>query len=336
MNIANTPLVSILVPIYNVERYIERCARSVFEQTYENLEFIFVDDCSPDDSVRILERVVEDYPQWKGRIKILYHDHNRGLAAARNTLVDACKGEFITHVDSDDWVEPNMVELLMKRQQETDADIVTGNAWMHRNGDKFACNSGNHLLRDEMLVSVIGRSISCTQWRRIIRTSVMRDNGLRWNEEYKVLEDLQTFPLILYFSKRVAGIDAFVYHYNYDNPNSETNEITNSVPMQECRSKVLHLIIDFFRDKEKPYRDALKDFILFEYQRSRKFALQAHHRKLYNEAVSMLDTLGKCHWASIGWDNKINRWLEHHYYLHRLTLPMRKWHGRIRSLVNGA
>ena len=77
------PLVSILVPIYNVERYIERCARSVFEQTYKNLEFIFVDDCSPDKSVKILERVAEDYPQWKGRIKILHHDYNRGLAAAR-------------------------------------------------------------------------------------------------------------------------------------------------------------------------------------------------------------------------------------------------------------
>ena len=168
------------MPIYNVERYIERCARSVFEQTYENLEFIFVDDATPDDSVKILERVAEDYPQWKGRIKILYHDHNRGLAAARNTLVDNCKGVFITHVDSDDWVEPNMVELLMKRQQETDADIVTERMMAHLDdGTEKEAILGYNLEDEELFMAYMRHSVRWMMIGKLIRTSLYMENGVR-------------------------------------------------------------------------------------------------------------------------------------------------------------
>ena len=96
-------LVSILVPVFNVEGYIERCARSLFEQTYSNLEFVFVDDCSPDDSMKILGRIVEDYPIRKDAVRIIRHDHNRGLAASRNTALDNASGFFVCTVDSDDW-----------------------------------------------------------------------------------------------------------------------------------------------------------------------------------------------------------------------------------------
>ena len=89
-----SPLVSILVPIYNVEPYIERCARSLFEQTYDNLEFVFVDDCTPDKSIQILETVITDYPNRAKQTRIIQHDHNRGLSATRNTLIYNSTGEF--------------------------------------------------------------------------------------------------------------------------------------------------------------------------------------------------------------------------------------------------
>ncbi|MBQ1779984.1 MAG: glycosyltransferase family 2 protein, partial [Bacteroidales bacterium] len=119
--------VSILVPIYEVEKYIERCARSLFEQTYDNLEYIFVDDCSPDKSMEILEQVMEDYPNRKKQVRIIRHEHNRGLAAARNTALDAATSPFITHVDSDDYLSLDAIHLLVNKQVETDADIVSGN-----------------------------------------------------------------------------------------------------------------------------------------------------------------------------------------------------------------
>ena len=120
-------LVSILVPVYKVEKYIEQCARSLFEQTYDNLEYIFLDDCSPDNSIEILKRVMEDYPERKAQVRIIRHERNRGLAAARNTALDAANGPFVTHVDSDDYLGRDAIRLLVKKQEETGADIVSGN-----------------------------------------------------------------------------------------------------------------------------------------------------------------------------------------------------------------
>ena len=84
---ANKPWVSILVPVYKVENYIERCAHSVFEQTYPNIEYIFVDDCTPDRSIEVLERVMKDYPERAKHVKIVHFEKNKGVAVVRNTLV---------------------------------------------------------------------------------------------------------------------------------------------------------------------------------------------------------------------------------------------------------
>ena len=87
MSIEN-PKVSILVPIYNVEKYIERCAVSLFEQTYENIEYVFVNDCTPDQSIKVLKHVLGRYPQRSSKTKVINHDRNRGVAASRNTALD--------------------------------------------------------------------------------------------------------------------------------------------------------------------------------------------------------------------------------------------------------
>ena len=108
--------VSVLVPVYRVDRFIERCARSLFEQTYDNLEYIFVDDCSTDNSIAILRRVMEDYPERKGQVRIIRPERNRGLAAARNTALDAANGLFVTHVDSDDYLDRDAIRLLVEKQ----------------------------------------------------------------------------------------------------------------------------------------------------------------------------------------------------------------------------
>lgn len=118
--------VSILVPIYGVEQYIERRARSLFEQTCQELEYVFVNDCTPDKSMELLSGVLEDYPERKGAVKIVNHEKNRGLAASRNTGVENATGEFVCLVDSDDWLERNAVEVLLEGQQKKDADMVSG------------------------------------------------------------------------------------------------------------------------------------------------------------------------------------------------------------------
>ena len=106
--------VSILVPVYGVEKYIKRCARSLFEQTYDNIEYIFVDDCTQDRSIDILEEVLKEYPNRKNQVKILHHAKNRGLSASRNTALDASTGDYLMHVDADDYLHVDAIALLIK------------------------------------------------------------------------------------------------------------------------------------------------------------------------------------------------------------------------------
>lgn len=107
--------VSVIVPIYGVEKYIERCARSLFEQTLDDIEYIFVDDCSPDKSIEILNAVIADYPQKIPYIKIIQHKKNKGLPLARRSGWKAATGEYIANCDSDDWVDSALFEKCIKQ-----------------------------------------------------------------------------------------------------------------------------------------------------------------------------------------------------------------------------
>ena len=102
--------VSIITPIFKVRNFIERCVCSLFEQTLQDVEYIFVDDASPDDSIEILKSCIERYPERKAQVTILTHEQNKGLPAARNTGLAVATGEYVFHCDSDDFVETDMLE----------------------------------------------------------------------------------------------------------------------------------------------------------------------------------------------------------------------------------
>ena len=113
------PLVSLIVPIYGVEAYVEQCARSVLAQTYENVEFIFVNDGTLDASMDILAGVLQEYPQRK--VKIV-NKENAGLPMARKSGLEVATGEYIMHVDADDWIEPDAVERLVTEAHRSKLD----------------------------------------------------------------------------------------------------------------------------------------------------------------------------------------------------------------------
>ena len=94
------PFVSVIVPIYGVEKYIERCARSLLEQTIENIEYIFVNDCTKDNSIAILESVIKEYPHREHQVRIIHHGTNKGLPQARKTGLLNAHGEYIAHCDN--------------------------------------------------------------------------------------------------------------------------------------------------------------------------------------------------------------------------------------------
>ena len=107
------PKLSVIVPIWGVEKYIEKCARSLFESDLDDMEFIFVDDCTPDKSIELLEALMEQYPERKKQSSIVRHEVNKGLPQARKTGFEASRGEFVTYCDSDDWVAPSMYSKML-------------------------------------------------------------------------------------------------------------------------------------------------------------------------------------------------------------------------------
>ena len=112
-------VISVIIPCYNVEKYIDRCMESVLNQTYRELEIILVDDGSTDRTGNICDR----YSQIDARVKVI-HKENRGLSSARNAGLDICQGDYIFFVDSDDWISHNMYEKMLSSLKSVNADIA--------------------------------------------------------------------------------------------------------------------------------------------------------------------------------------------------------------------
>lgn len=317
------PLVSVLVPVWNVEKYIERCARSIFEQTYENLEIIFVDDYTPDNSIQIIERILLEYPQRVKQTQIIHHEHNRGLSAARNTAVDACNGEFVFHVDSDDWVELNAVELLLKKQQETDADIVTGCAYRHFIDKVRKINvDGVNLNRRDTLFALIERKISVSIWKRLIRTSLYKDNNIRCIEGVNLEEDFQVVVPLFYYSCSVTGITDFIYHYNRLNVNSYVSNFPHDLSLQYQRIQSRMSVVDFFNDKESVFRQAIEKRKIKDYYSDMLMAFNNKNKITYNKMLYLIKE-DKHNWAEIGWDSRWKKTIDSNYYLLKICYPIR-------------
>lgn len=122
----DNPKISIIIPVYSVEPYISDCLQSVVRQNYQGpMECVVVDDCSPDRSIAIAENLIAGYG-GPIEFKVLHHDHNRGLSAARNTGMDAARGDFFFFLDSDDWISDDCIEKLAAPLQDGDVDIVIG------------------------------------------------------------------------------------------------------------------------------------------------------------------------------------------------------------------
>src|SRR5574344_1573459 len=109
------PTISVIVPIYCVENYIERCVRSLFKQSLTDVEYIFVNDATPDNSMNILNMLLTEFKDYASRIKIINNPINRGLSCVRNSGLEVASGQYVIFADSDDWVEPDMYETLYEK-----------------------------------------------------------------------------------------------------------------------------------------------------------------------------------------------------------------------------
>lgn len=216
-----TVLVSVIIPVYNVAPFIERCAHSLFRQTLENVEFIFVDDASPDNSMELLEKCLEQYPARKSRTKLLHHPVNKGLPAARNTGLDVATGEYIFHCDSDDYLEPDALESMYREAKAQDADIVWTDWYLSFQKNERYMKQPDYPSPLEALKGMLSGSMKYNVWNKLVRRSIYTENGIRFPEGHNMGEDMTMMQLFA-CAQTVRYLPKAYYHYVRLNAHSFT------------------------------------------------------------------------------------------------------------------
>ena len=208
------PRVSIVVPVYGVEKYVGRCFDSIVAQTYHNLECVFVDDCGNDSSMEIVRERISGY---RGNVdfKIIRHAQNRGLSAARNTGADSASGEYVYFLDGDDLITPDCIALLAAPLRERRVDFVLGNYASGGDGscfiavrvpDGFIC--GNAEIRENYLRGAWFMMV----WNRLVSRSFLARENLRFAEGLLHEDNLWAFQLAcLADSMCVVRAPTYVY-----------------------------------------------------------------------------------------------------------------------------
>lgn len=220
--------VSVIVPIYKVEPFIKRCADSLFSQSLDSIEYIFVDDCSPDNSISILENTLKSYPTRIKDVQILHHNKNKGSAAARNTGILSASGEFIIFCDSDDWVDIDMYEIMYNTAIRNKSDIVVCDFISVFPKKNIYYSQSFRETPKDFLKAILNGKLHNGLWNKLIKRSIYNQLDFLWIEGINMWEDVSIIPRIAFFSKKVNYLHKAFYHYNQQNLNSYTTIWSNA------------------------------------------------------------------------------------------------------------
>lgn len=247
-------LVSIVIPIFQSEKYIEKCARSLFEQTFKDIEYIFVDDASQDKSVEVLQRVIEDYPERKPMVKVIRHTENKGSAMARSAGLHKATGDYVIQVDSDDYTSKDYISCLALKAEESKADIVICDFYyVYANGKtkKFVFTELCEDV-DASMANVLSGKMHNSLCNKLIRLSMFAKHDIDFIEGVNMFDDKSVVFKALYYSKKVVAVNKPLYYYNKNNPNSITSQ--SKVKAIPSALQVVEEIDDFFKGKEMSSR----------------------------------------------------------------------------------
>ena len=200
--------VSVIVPVHNVAPYIERCAKSLFGQTLEELQLVFVNDHSEDDSMEILERLLDAYPKRRPHTVLVTLEENRGIPAARKAGQEQAQGEFFAHCDSDDYVDPGMYETLYNIAIAEQADIVECDYMEDLGG--FSRRRYHQKVGDNYVEEYLKGHIWAYVWPRIAHSSLCKEMDFATRS---YLEDWYMSIQLMHHARRLAVVQQPFYHY---------------------------------------------------------------------------------------------------------------------------
>lgn len=248
--------VSVLVPFYNVEKYVGRCVESLFSQTYSNIEYVFVNDCTPDNSMDIINEYIDKF-NVRNKCVIINHEVNKGISASRNDCLDNATGDYILFIDSDDYIDKDMVELLVKAAIENNADI-SGCGYIEEYKD-HSVEMPQRYTNDhtEMMRAITLLTIKGVMWKLLIRRSVVEENQVRFIPDNTMVDDYLFCCQVFFYAKRFASVDKCMYHYIQYNPNNYSKTREFNITSQ---AKAIIKTEEFY--KENGVYELVKDELL--------------------------------------------------------------------------
>lgn len=255
----HNPRVSVIIPVYNIECYIERCLRSVMEQSFKELEIIVVNDGSTDNSGKIVQNLADT----DTRIVVI-NKENGGLSSARNFGLDIAKGEYILHIDGDDWIGQGCLEALYNKAVIDDLDVVVTDYWKdYDDGSKthivdMPIGQGDIIDGKIWLEYFFARAANQSVYNKLFRRAMY--NNVRHPEHISMGEDLATIPRVMYKAQRIGKLNKAYYRYI-----QRADSIVNSVSPKNTEKTINSLLAAFvvlqeFFSKEQDIRAQLEKY----------------------------------------------------------------------------
>lgn len=243
------PLVSILVPVYNVENYIHRCLESIINQSYENIEVIIVNDCSKDSSVKIINEILTKSKTNK-IIKIINHDENLGLGGARLTGLKNTTGEWLMFVDGDDYLELDAVKKLVEFANDSNPEmIVFGYNIVY--SKKTVKVKSDFDYKENYIQGMLLRNKCVAVWNKFYKTSLFIDNNIYPEIGLNQGEDYAITPRVAEKAKKIIRIDEPLYNYIQYNTTSYTKNFKKDHIQQLKRADdILYAFFENLMDDE--------------------------------------------------------------------------------------
>ena len=250
-------LVSVIIPVYNVEKYIRRCIESIQKQTIKDIEIIVVDDGTPDNSMSIVEEIANS----DNRIKIIRHDKNMGLMWARKTGYMAANGGYIVFCDSDDYLPSDSIEILLGEAEKTQADIVSGDyIYVKVDGSQIMKHNklkyGNDKL--SVLKSLLRFDLNHTLWGKLYRSSILKDYSYKTYEHFTNGEDGCLFYQLVENINKMIQINKPVYYYMQNMQSSTQVRLRENAIKSICIvNKTRHDIITKYPELNKDLKKCI-------------------------------------------------------------------------------
>lgn len=216
------PLISIIVPVYNVEKYLKKCLNSIINQTMQNFEVILINDGSVDSCSSILKNYCEQYNKFN-----LIEIENSGVAVCRNIGLSTARGEFVVFIDSDDFIAPTFLEKLYRNAMENKSDIaicnyLTYNSKKHKNRPNWLRLKSGIYKNPKILSALIcDTRIHHHVWNKLFKRSLLIENNITFNN--MCFEDVEFTIKAFYFSNSISIIDDHLYYYVQHGKNTIKN-----------------------------------------------------------------------------------------------------------------